>query len=311
MAKRTSAPLQCTSVTAPYLRIVADLTRDIARLHPGDRIPSTRQIAKDYGVAMATATKVLTTLQNQGLVHALPGVGTVVSDPHHTPRPAAEKHQLLATALHIADTEGLAALTMRRLATELGLPTMSLYRHIRDKDTLLLHMTDAALGEIPLPDPPPPGWRAQLDTLARLQWATYRRHPWLAQVISFTRPMFARAGMAHTEWALRALNHLGLPPNDTFHAALALATYVRGVAVNLETEAAFTQDSGFDEEQWLAGQEPELHAILDDGDHPNLTALIADPALDYDLDSLFDHGLHRLLDGIAHLIDTAGGRRRD
>ncbi|MEH6377160.1 winged helix-turn-helix domain-containing protein, partial [Streptomyces sp. KLMMK] len=61
----------------PYLRIAAELRRRIAdgELAPGDRVPSTRQIAEDFGVALATATKVLTTLRQEGLVQARPRVG--------------------------------------------------------------------------------------------------------------------------------------------------------------------------------------------------------------------------------------------
>ncbi|GGK72172.1 GntR family transcriptional regulator [Sphaerisporangium melleum] len=65
----------------PYLRIVADIRRRITEggLAPGDRVPSTRQIAGRYGVALATATKAMATLRQQGLVQALPRVGTVVA----------------------------------------------------------------------------------------------------------------------------------------------------------------------------------------------------------------------------------------
>ena len=76
----------------PYLRIVAGLRQQIADGHlaPGDRLPSIRRIAKDWGVALATATKALTVLREQGVVHARPRVGTVVAAPpavalpHHT-----------------------------------------------------------------------------------------------------------------------------------------------------------------------------------------------------------------------------------
>ncbi|MEV0584285.1 TetR/AcrR family transcriptional regulator C-terminal domain-containing protein [Nonomuraea sp. NPDC050310] len=303
-------------MTAPYLRIVADLRRDIdtGRLRPGDRLPSTRRLARDYGVAMATATKALTALQHQGLAYASPGIGTIVADPAPPPTPktpAAGPDPLLRAAIRIADTEGLPALSMRRLAADLGRPTMSLYRQIHDKDELITLMTDAVLGERHLPDPPPPGWRTQLETLARLQWQAYRDHPWLAEVLSFTRPALSPHGMAQTEWALRALHHHGLGANATLHAALSLATYVRGVAVNLPTETAARADTGLDEDQWLAAQHDPLQRLLHSGDYPTLTALLTDPALDYDLDSLFTFGLTRLLDGLALLIDTAGERRRD
>src|SRR5213592_4734308 len=68
----------------PSARIVADIRRRIAagELRPGDRIPSARQITREWGVAIATATKVLAALRQEGLVRAVPGVGTVVAAPH-------------------------------------------------------------------------------------------------------------------------------------------------------------------------------------------------------------------------------------
>ncbi|MFD0358781.1 winged helix-turn-helix domain-containing protein, partial [Streptomyces sp. NPDC127110] len=73
---------------APYARIAAELRRRIesGELRPGDRVPSTRAITQRWGVAMATASKVLAALGQEGLVRAVPGVGTVVADP---PAPAA------------------------------------------------------------------------------------------------------------------------------------------------------------------------------------------------------------------------------
>ncbi|MET8143423.1 GntR family transcriptional regulator [Sphaerisporangium sp. NPDC005288] len=84
------------TVEPPYRRIVADIRRQIAegRLAPGDRVPSTRQIARQWGVALATATRALTTLRQEGVVSALPRVGTVVA-PHagedSVPGPAAAR----------------------------------------------------------------------------------------------------------------------------------------------------------------------------------------------------------------------------
>ena len=67
--------------TPPYLRIVGELRRRImaGELGPGDRVPSTRQIVREWGVAMATASRALTALRQESLVRAVPGVGMVVT----------------------------------------------------------------------------------------------------------------------------------------------------------------------------------------------------------------------------------------
>jgi DNA-binding transcriptional regulator YhcF (GntR family) len=297
-------------VEPPYRRIALEIAGRIAsgEIAPGERVPSTRQIIERYGVAMATASKVLTELRLQGLVRAEPGVGTVVVAPparraRSTPQPQSPsmRETVVRAAVQIADAEGLTALSMRRLAGELGVPTMSLYRHVADKEELITLMMDRVFAGSAPPDPRPDGWRAQLEALARLQWQMYRRHPWLAQAVSFTRPLLAPNAMTHTEWAMRALDECGLDEHATFIAAVTLANYVRGTAVGLEAEAQAEQESGLSEEQWMTGQGDRFAEVMASGRYPMLSRyLIQEP--DFDLDRLMEFGLQRLLDGLARLV---------
>jgi len=297
-------------VEPPYRRIAVEIAERIAagEIAPGERVPSTRQIIERYGVAMATASKVLTELRLQGLVRAEPGVGTVVVAPParrarttQQPQRPSMRESVVRAAVQIADAEGLAALSMRRLAGELGVPTMSLYRHVADKEELILLMLDSVFVGNPAPDPPPDGWRAQLEALARLQWQMYREHPWLAQAVSFTRPLLAPNAMAHTEWAMRALDDCGLDEHTTFIAAVTVANYVRGTAVGLEAEAQAEQETGLTDEQWMTGQEGRFAAVMASGRYPMLSRyLTREP--EFDLEQLMEFGLQRLLDGLARLV---------
>ncbi|MEV4513081.1 TetR/AcrR family transcriptional regulator C-terminal domain-containing protein [Dactylosporangium sp. NPDC049525] len=292
---------------AHYLRI-AGLIRDrihAGDLRTGDRVPSTREIIREWGVAMATATKVLGALRQEGLVEAVPGVGTVVARPPASrERRPAHREQVVAAAIAIADTDGLAALSMRRVAAALGMPTMTLYGHVAGKEELLVLMTDAAFAASPLPSPAPDGWRRRLETVARLQWSIYRRHPWAAEVMSFTRPPMAPHAMAHTEWVLAALDGTGLPLPVAMQTAMMLANHARGTAVNLEWEAGAEQDSGVTNEQWFAAQMGRFGEIVAGGDYPMFVRLAQEPpgAVDFGLDTLFEFGLARLLDGLTALI---------
>ena len=123
-------------------RIAAELAARIAAGEPppGERNMSTRQIMAEYGVAMATATKVIAHLRDEGLVRARPGVGTVVSGNAPPPGTGPDRDLVVRTAITIADAEGLQGLSMRRLAGELSMPTMSVYRHVKDKEELVLLM---------------------------------------------------------------------------------------------------------------------------------------------------------------------------
>ncbi|MDX3534583.1 TetR/AcrR family transcriptional regulator C-terminal domain-containing protein [Streptomyces sp. MB09-01] len=310
-----------------YSQIVAELRRRIetGELAPGDRVPSTREITRQWGVAMATATKVLSELRREGTVRAVPGVGTVVAAPSRpasrAARPAAVARpgepsdapsvqaaltlgRIVAAAVTVADTEGLAAVSMRRVSAELEVATMSLYRHVADKDDLLTRMMDGVMAEHPLPADPPEGWREAVELAARQLWNVFRRHPWLAPALSVTRPQMIVSALPYSEWTLATLHAHGLDLQSAFTAHLMLFNYARGIAVNLETEREAEAHSGLDSEEWMDTQEPALLAILGTGRFPALSRL-ATAGYDFDLDALFEFGLQRLLDGLAPLLDES------
>lgn len=341
----------------PSERIAAELRRRIVagELAPGERVPSTRRITREWGVAMATATKVLSRLREEGLVRAVPGVGTVVvgakapgartagagaageraagvsaggaraggerageaqgsSGASGVPgvrraRAGGDREltreRIVATAVRVADTEGLAALSMRRVATDLGVATMSLYRHVPGKDELLRLMMDVAFGEQPLPEPPASHWREGLEAVARLQWRIYRRHPWLASTMSFTRPVLAPDAALHTERSMAALSGLGLSWEEIAQASVALAAFVCGLAVHFEREAQAEQDSGLSADEWMdrLGDEDHDRLMSDPERFPMFDAMNRGPEIDLSLEALFEFGMARMLDGIEAAIE--------
>ncbi|MFG3599584.1 TetR/AcrR family transcriptional regulator C-terminal domain-containing protein [Micromonospora chersina] len=291
----------------PYRRIAAEIRRriDLGELRPGDRVPSARQLTREHGVAIATATRVLALLRAEGLVLTRSGAGTVVAPPRREParaEPELSRERVLRTALALADEGGLAAVSMRQIAAELGVATMSLYRHVRGRDELILAMADAVLAGAPLPDAEPAGWRARLDVLARAQWAVYRRHPWVPHVISIARPQPLPHGMAHTDRALRATAGLGLDRQVRWHVAITLMAYVKGIATNLEMGARAEQDTGLTHDQWVERQQATFQQLMAGGGLATMDALTSG-GVDVDLETVFDFGLRRLLDGIAALIE--------
>jgi len=268
----------------PYRRVVTEIRRRIStgELPPGARVPSTRQITRDWGVAMATATKVLAALRDDGVVTTCPGVGSVVaaapSRPakrREVPEPELSRERIVKAAVGIADAEGLGSLSMRRIASELGVATMALYRHIDTKDELVLEMADAVLGEVGLPTVPPEGWRAQFELMAGLQWALFRRHPWLAPALSVTRPP------PNLDWVTRALDGHGLTTSTVLYTHVTLFNYVRATALSFEGDAE--------------GRYPSPGAVVTHGE--------------VDVDELFGFGLQRLLDGFAVLISRTAGHQ--
>ncbi|MEV8312176.1 TetR/AcrR family transcriptional regulator C-terminal domain-containing protein [Streptomyces flavidovirens] len=303
----------------PYLRIVAAIRRRIAdgELAFGDRVPSTRQIAGEWGVALATATKALTTLRLEGLVEARPRIGTVVAGtapgaparrrPSPVPDPEQELSldRIVRTAIDIADTEGLSALSMRGVAARLGVAAMSPYRYVPSKDDLILLMADTAFGEKSYPANAPEEWRSRIELGARTLWTLYRKHPWLAQIGSLTRPLLVPNLMVHGEWVLRALDGHGLDPTKLFDIHVLLYSHVQGLAVHLEMEAHAAAATGQSEDQWMDSRTPALRELVESGRFPTFTKVVGafEDGYDLRLDALFEFGLKALLDGLTSIVE--------
>lgn len=280
--------------------IAAEIARRITsgELQPGERVPSARGITRDWGVAIATATKALGTLQQQGLIVSTPGIGSVVASPASSPAPVLTTAKVVDTAIAMADAEGIEAISMRRIAAELGTPTMSLYRHVESKDGLILLMIDAVLGEATFP-PPSADWRTDLEVSARLQWAGFQRHPWLARVMSISRPQLVPNGFRYTEWCLQALAPLQLSMETMMYISVILFSHVKSLATDVALETEHQQDTGLTADEYMNTRSTELAAMMSPTELPLLTSLVNADDFDLDLDALFEFGLQRLLDGIA------------
>ncbi|MFK0181288.1 TetR/AcrR family transcriptional regulator C-terminal domain-containing protein [Streptomyces xanthochromogenes] len=297
----------------PYLAIADGIRRRIAsgELAPGDRVPSTRAIVRESGVAMATASKALAALARVGLVRGVPGVGTVVAEvapvrAAHDGSVPLSREALVAAAVRIADAEGLAGVSMRRIASDLGASTMALYRHVSSKGELVRLMTDVGFGEVAL-GRPSGDWRAQLTHAALQLWEVYRRHAWMARAMaSFIRPDPMPQAMKYTEWMLRALRDTGLSVHEMMHVHLTIIAFVQGLGVAMELESNALQDTGVSSEQWMDRNGGRFAAIVSGGGYPVLATVFEHEPFGLDLDSLFGFGLARLLDGVdAHIRETS------
>ncbi|WP_019355140.1 TetR/AcrR family transcriptional regulator C-terminal domain-containing protein [Streptomyces sp. AA1529] len=326
-------------LTPPYARIAADLRRRIAEgeFAPGDRVPSTRQLAREWNVALATATRALTALRQEGLVRARPRVGTVVAPRSRRPpsadysapsadpaaaaggaaggRPRADRElsqeRVVGVAVGIADAEGLAALNMRSVAARLGAATMAAYRYVHSKDELVLLMADTVFGELRLPPhpaagPAPEGWRARLELGARALWRVHRDHPWLAQIGPLTRPLLLPNLLTYSEWMLGTLDGCGLAPATALDLNALLYSHVLGLALQRERETAAESSTGLTEDAWMAQQAATLASLTASGAYPTFTRLLdslGDDGYDLRLDGLFETGLAAMLDGVSRLVE--------
>ncbi|WP_084628710.1 TetR/AcrR family transcriptional regulator C-terminal domain-containing protein [Amycolatopsis nigrescens] len=204
--------------------------------------------------------------------------------------------QYVAAALAVADAEGLAAVSMRRVAGDLGSGTATLYRYITNRDELVDLMIDAAQGEDPLPEPSR-DWRAGLAAVAHALRATLLRHPWLAGELT-GRPSLGPNSLRRSESALRAA--VALTPDITMasQALGAVRAYVLGSVATQQAARRAEQRTGLTEEQWQRSVGPYIREVIAAGEHPMLARRVHE-AEELEPDVEFAFGLDCVLDGLA------------
>ena len=206
--------------------------------------------------------------------------------------------RIVDAAIRLAATEGLGALSMGRVASALGVGTMSLYRYVAAKDDLLLLMVDAALGAPPTDIAGAPDWRTGLAHWATGVRAAYRTHPWSLRV-PISGPPAGPNNVAWLEAALRALQGTPLREDQKLSVVLLLSRFVRN-EVTLTTDIAAASRG----RPVMPSYGPMLLRLTDARDFPALHRAVASGALDDDddLDKEFDFGLECILDGVEVLI---------
>jgi AcrR family transcriptional regulator len=139
-------------------------------------------------------------------------------------RTALNRERVLRAAVALADTDGIAALSMRRLGNELGVEAMSLYNHVANKDDLLNGITDLILGEIELPSG---DWKDALRRHAISAHDVLLAHPW-ATSLALSPDRASRVSVQRANWMLGQLREAGFSADVTYHAYHALDSHILG-----------------------------------------------------------------------------------
>jgi AcrR family transcriptional regulator len=226
--------------------------------------------------------------------------------PGKGPKPGLSLQRIVEAAMKVAATDGLGAVSMSRVAADLGASTMSLYRYVAAKDELLALMLDASSGPPPAAPAPGEGWRAGLSRWAWAELDAHRRHPWALR-IPITGPPATPNQVAWLDRGLQCLRDTGLAEGEKLSVMLLLTGYVRNWAT-LEadlTEAA--RAAGSSVEAGMLGYGRLLARLTDAERFPALHAVIAagvfdEPEEPEDPDAEFRFGLERVLDGIDALV---------
>ncbi|MEU6424772.1 TetR/AcrR family transcriptional regulator [Microbispora sp. NPDC046973] len=215
--------------------------------------------------------------------------------------PALSLERVVAAAIALADEEGLAALSMARLAERLGCAPMSLYRHVAGKDDLQLFMLNAACGPPPEFGTAPADWRGSLTRWAVELFGVYRRHPWIVQLVN--SPPVDPGQLAWLDAALRALGGTPLAWRARFSVVMLVLHYVRGAAQLLTSLSAEPEERA----------DGAYAALLTELAHPGrfpalaraIEAGVFDPHAGAAPDDDFRAGLDHLLDGVGVAIERA------
>lgn len=214
------------------------------------------------------------------------------------PKPGLSVEAIVDAAIGIADADGLAAVSMARVAKELGFTTMSLYRYVAGKDELLQLMWNASAQGAEALELEGDGWRERLWHWAMVQREMLDRHAWITEMPMATPPL-APNSLTFVERGLEALDDTGLDDGDKLRVIGLISSYTLSES-RMAHEAARNADTS-----WTF--ESLLRELVDAETYPRLTRIAAAPRPaapppDNEI-AEFAFGLDRILDGIEALID--------
>jgi AcrR family transcriptional regulator len=232
------------------------------------------------------------------------------------PKPSLSLDRIVAAGVAVAKSEGLAAVSMSRVAAQLGSSTMALYRYVTSKDELLALMMDMAVGPPPS-EPPGAGWREGLTRWAYAERAALLDNPWVLHMPLGGPPMTPNQ-IAWLEWGLGYLRETVLSAEDKLSVILLLSNFVWRVTTLEYDILEAAKAAGTTVEAAMTGYGRILARLADPGRFPEVHAAIAEGAFDDEegddgMDREFTFGLERILDGVEVLVGKKrrrGTRRR-
>jgi AcrR family transcriptional regulator len=227
-------------------------------------------------------------------------------------RPSVTREQIAETALWLADHDGIEAVSLRRIAGELGVGTMTLYHYVRTKDDLYELMGDTIMGELLVPADAidAQDWRSSIAAIGRSSREAFRRHPWMVRAVDLGGEIGPN-GMRHFEQSLAAVEGTGLGASDRMQLVALVDDYVFGHSLRAIQEEAELRNAewqqnveSYVERQLATGDYPHIEALLGDGDRHEAWETLVRDVTDAER---FEMGLQVLLDGLERWVEA---RRR-
>lgn len=230
------------------------------------------------------------------------------------PKAALTPDDVVQAAIGLADKDGLAAVTMNAVATQLGLTTMAIYRYFPNKETLIDAIVDAGMGRPPEPPEPRGDWRPEVARWAHAKRAMLVARPWLAE-LPFVAAPHGPNWLSWLEAVADPLSDTGLSPADVGQMLSVIDGYTRG-ASDTAISLARVRARGGSEAEWAAAVGADLGRAIGDERFTKFAAILTTPSdgRSRTMEESFDFGLQRVLDGIELYVKSARvgapGRRR-
>ncbi|MFJ4897059.1 TetR/AcrR family transcriptional regulator [Streptomyces sp. NPDC088727] len=227
-----------------------------------------------------------------------PSLWQRLEQPATTPRASLTLERIGTVAVEIADAEGVAAVTMRRLATELGVAPMAAYRHVSGKDDLWALMAERVTTEMQIPAAVTE-WREVLRTFGLLTRDMMLRHPWIGQLPTHLF-VLTPGRLAIAERQLAALDGLGLDEDSMMVAFRTVSAFAHGASQSEVALREWTESAG-----WSSGDEtrlglaPQMTYLMTTGRYPTYRRYGLRATRKDDATWAFETGLDCVLDGIA------------
>lgn len=228
--------------------------------------------------------------------------------PGKGPKPGIGIERIVAAAVALASAEGIGAVSMGRVAKELGVSTMSLYRYVAAKDELYILMQEEAVGLPPEPPAPGTGWREALAAWAWAQRDVFHRNLWVLR-IPISGPPATPNSVAWWDRGLEALADTGLDEGEKISVVLLVGGFVRNEALLMADLGAAIAAGGESPDVVMRRYAETLERFADPDRYPALAKLLKSRVM-YEPDSPdyeFVFGLERLLDGVGVLVDRRAG----
>ncbi|TDP91128.1 TetR/AcrR family transcriptional regulator [Labedaea rhizosphaerae] len=219
------------------------------------------------------------------------------------PKPTHTRDEFAQVSVQIADSEGIDAVSIRRVAQEVGVAPAALYRYVRRKDELHDLMVDLVFAEQAPPELSG-HWRTDLRVVAYEARHRALRHPWLT-TLSTQRIALGPGSLAWMEFAFGAFDGHELTADEIMTNVQTLIAFVTGHVLGQIGEEQASARSGMNHDEWLQAMSVHGEEIIGSGRYPRVARLMVEAAGPHDpdhADHSFDLGVERILDGMSAMV---------